>query len=353
MTYKTNGYLFRRIAEAAQDADHPSHGLAERLSATFRAFETYFFETIHPSVDVGLAVDQLHQSYQENGTHPNVMTFHGCRHVSDLIASMDKIAFHIEEMFPEHTIDVEEAYILLCSAHVHDAGNVGGREDHADRCGALIEKHKQMILGTERREQVFEVARVHGGGDPEFDRDTYRSLTSDNYQNPRLPLLAAILRMGDELSENPERVPREVEAFHKVSGESVLAYRYAETFRSFTLERGELFITLKVYPAQHNCSATVATGQMTFYEFLERRLNKMETEVRYCSQYGRPYLTVRRIRVSIEYHESDTISRSTWIRGLTLELERGYPQDLPPLAARCEELEQYDTLEEYCRVGGE
>ena len=353
MNYKTNGYLFSRIAEAMEDGSHSSHGVAEVLSTTFRSLETYFFDKIHPSVDVGLAVDQLHQSYQENGDQPNIMTLHGCRHVSDLINSIDKIALHIGEAFPEHALDVEEAYILLCAAHLHDAGNVGGRSGHANRCGALIEEHKDLMLGTERREQVFEVSRVHGGNDPEYGLDTLRSLRPDNYQSPRLPLLAAILRMGDELSENPERVPKEVEAFHEASGESILAYRYAETFRSFKLEQGELFVTIKVYPSQHNCTATVASGRITFYQYLERRLNKIETEMRYCSQYGRPYLNVRRIRVSIECHESDGLSRPTRVRRLTLELEKGYPRKLPPLARRCEELKQYDTLEEYCRGGSE
>ena len=350
MNYATTGYLFGRLAQAAKDSDHSHHGVAKDLSTTFRALETHFFDRVHPSVDAGIAVGQLRQ-YQHNGTRLDAFTLHGCRHVSDLIASMDKIALHIDKAFPDHAIDVDEAHVLLCSAHCHDAGNVGGRENHTSRCGEVIEENKKLIPGTERREQVEAVARVHGGRDPEFDRDTFRSLPSDNYQRPRLPLLAAILRMGDELSENPERVPHNIEEFHDISGASTLAYRYAETFRSFRLDRGELFITIKVYPRQHDCTALVANNRTTFYQYLEQRLNKMESEIRYCSQYGRPYLTVRRIRISIEYYDSDVIGRCTWTKGLTLELETGYPRTLPPLATRCEELTDFASLDEYCRRG--
>ena len=348
MNHKTNGYLFGRIDEAAVDTSHPRHRVAQDLSTKFRSLELHFFDKIHPFVDVGLAVDQTHQGYQDGGP-PNIMTVHGCRHVSDLIDSLDKIATHIAEAFPDDALDLEEAYILLCSAHVHDAGNIGGRMDHANRSGALIETHKHLFSGTARRERVFDVSRVHGGNDQAFGQDTLRSLNADNYQRPRLPLLAAILRMGDELSENPERAPEAVLAWFKTSGESVLAHRYSEAFRTFELKHDELFVTLRVYPAQDNCSATIDNGRLTFYEYLERRLNKMEMEVRYCSQYGRPYLSVRRIRVSIQYHENDAPSRYTRVGSLTLELERGYPQELPPLMERCEELRDYGTLGAYCR----
>lgn len=353
MTFRTNGYLFGKIAEAVDDRDHPKHGVAQELSAKFRDMEDHFFRHIHPSVDVGLALDQNTESRQD-GAEPNIMTIHGCRHVSDLVTNLDKIATHIGEHVESYELDLEEAYILLCSAHVHDAGNIGGRADHAAKCGKIVAEHKDLFSGTERRQQVYDVSRVHGGVDEEFGEDTFRSLASeDYYQRPRVPLLAAILRMGDELSENPERVPKELAAWQTMSGQSELAHRYAETFRHFALQRDELFVTLRVYPAQHNCAATVDDGRVTFYEYLEQRLTKMEREARYCSQYGRPYLSIRRIRVSIKCHQADPPSPPTRSRSLTLELETGYPSELRPLTERCSELRGYATLEEYCTGGRE
>ena len=347
MTNKTTGYLFRSIANAADDTSHEKHSLAQDLSDKFRALEAHFFKKVHPLVDVSLAVDQVSQPRPDGG-EPNIMTVHGCRHVSDLIASLDQVASYIAERSADHALDPEEAYILLCAAHLHDAGNVGGRKDHAERSGVLIEKHKLLFSGTERREQVFDVSRVHGGSDHDYGRDTFRSLSTDNYQRPRLPLLAAILRMGDELSENPERVPENVLAWYKASGESNLAYRYAATFRRFRLAQDQLFVTLRVYPAQHEYVSTVDNRQTTFWEYLAQRLTKMEMEVRYCSRYGRPYLSLRRIRVLIEYHEDAPPSLSTR-RPLTLALDRGYPRESRPLTKRCGELRNCDTLEEYCR----
>ena len=347
MNYKTTGYLWGTISHAAGNAEHEHHSLAQGMSVRFRDLESHFFDAIHSGVDVGLAVDQGSKRRQD-GDAPHIMTVHGGRHVSDVIRSVDKIARYIHQTFEGYGLDCEEAYILLCAAHLHDAGNIGGRDNHPARSGALIAQLKNLFLGTQRREQVFEVASVHGGSDPRYGPDTLRSLNSDNYQRPRLPLLAAILRLGDELSENPERVP-EVAKWHKASGKSNLAYRYSLSFRRFDLAQEQLFVTLKLYPVQHNYSVAVNGNEMTFCDYLEDRLNKMELEVRYCSQYGRPYLSVRTIRVSMEYHEEDFPSRPIGTRALTLELERGYPQELRPLTERCEELREYGTFEEYCR----
>lgn len=348
MNYRTNGHLFRRIADAASDADHEKHSLAQHLSTKFRSLEDYFFPHVHTVVDVGLALDQANQSRQD-GSDPHIMTIHGCRHVSDLVDSLDTIATYIATAVPKHALDLEEAYLLLCAAHLHDAGNIGGRENHAERSGALIKKHTDLFSGTERRQQIFDISRVHGGSDQVYGLDTFRSLSTDNYQRPRLPLLAAILRLGDELSESPDRVPAPILDWYRASPQSNLAYQYSECFRGFKLEQDQLFVTLRVYPAQHNFSVSVNGRQTTFYQYLERRLNKMELEARYCSQYGRPCLSVRRILVSIEYHEDDPPSRFTTVRPLTLELETGYPPELRPLTERCEELRDCDTLEEYCR----
>lgn len=351
MNYISTGYLFQKLAQAAGDEDHEHHSLAKDLSANFRALENHFFDRIHSGVDAGIAVDQLNRARQD-GEEPHIMTVHGARHVIDVIQSLDKIVRYIDQTFPGHALDCEEAYILLCAAHLHDAGNIGGRDNHANRSGALIAQHKDLFVGTERREQVFDIARVHAGSDRDYGQDTFLSLNADNYQHPRMPLLAAILRLGDELSENPERVP-ETAKWHDASATSNLAYRYSQSFRRFELAQEKLFVTLKLYPAQHSYAVTVQEKEMTFCDYLEERLNKLEMEVRYCSQYGRPYLSVRTIRVSIAYHEEDFPSSATNTKTLTLELARGYPQELQPLTERCEELRHYGTLEEYCRGAAE
>ena len=346
MTYSTNGHLIGAITEAKLTTTHRDHALACTLHSSFRAVESHFFQEVHTEVDVGLAISNTLNA-EPNNDGIDLMTIHGCRHVSDLINSLDTIAISIANNPRSMKLDVEEAYILLCAAHLHDAGNIGGRQHHADRSADLLATNKQLFAGTERLQHIFDVARVHTGIHPEYGEDTFRSLHGDNTRRPRLPLLAAMLRLGDELSESPERVPGPILRWFRTSPMSNLAYRYAEAFRLFDLQHDQLIIEFRMYPDQH--TGTVDNVELPFFQYLESRIDKLDREARYCSQYGRPDLNIRQILITLHYHKDDFPSPPNHRKQLTLDLTHGYPNELPPLSNRCEELGDGITLESYCR----
>ena len=124
----------------------------------------------------------------------------------------------------------------------------------------MIHEHRDLFYDTETRHNIFDVARVHGGESEKFGRDTFREINSDNYTMPRLRMLAAVLRIGDELSENAERVPDELVARLKASDRSQLAYRYAQCFRRFDLQNDTLDIQLRGPPPNSMNSWERSTG---------------------------------------------------------------------------------------------
>ena len=346
-THKTNGYLVQRIRRASRATEDPDHARAQEYKAKFRALEAHFFREVHPQVDPGLLADSI--TAAEQGNAPDIMTIHGCRHISDLIESLDQIAQSIDRRQGATRLSPLESYILLCAAHLHDVGNVGGRKDHPIRSRKLIRNHRDLFYDTETRQNVFDVARVHGGTSGKYGNDTFREIGRDNFATPRLRLLAAMLRIADELSENPERVPTELLEWYESSPRSKFAYRYAQAFRRFDLQNDTLYIQLRVYPEQHQFTATVDGKLITFFNHLEKKLDIIEREALYCSQYGRPDFDVRIIRISVEYYEDELPSPVTNSSTLTLDLNHGYPGDLAPLATRCTELHNAVSLESYCR----
>ena len=347
MMHITNGYLVQRIQKAKDNPESKDHARAQGYWTKFRALESHFFEKIHPVVDVGLAIDQVRAA--KDGSDPNIMTIHGCRHVSDLVESLDKLGSSIGEKKGATELNPLESYILLCAAHLHDVGNLGGRKDHPMRSGELIRNNRNLFYDTETCHHIYDVARVHGGIDGKYGRDTFRKIHTDNYSFPRIRLLAAMLRMADELSENPERVPRELLNWFKESPASNLAFRYAGCFHRFDFQNDTLDIQFRIYPDQYK-SVTVVDGKsVEFFDHLERKIDVIEKEARYCSQYGRPDFDIRRIRLTMEYYKddfpSDVINSST----LTLNLDWGYPENLPSLSERCKELDKNTSLEAYCK----
>ena len=343
----TNGYLVQRIQKANDDPNNGDHARAQGYLAKFRALEAHFFQKVHPLVDAGLAADQM--SVAEDNSTPNIMTIHGCRHVSDLVESLDKLGLSIGEKKGTTPLNPLESYILLCAAHLHDAGNLGGRKDHPMRSGELIKNHRDLFYDTETCHHIYNVARVHGGIDGKYGRDTFRKIHADNYSFPRIRLLAAMLRMADELSENPERVPRELLNWFKASSTSNLAFRYAECFQRFDLQNDTLDIQFRIYPDQHKLVTVVDGKSVVFFDHLEHKIDVIEKEARYCSQYGRPDFDIRRIRLTMEYYKNDFPSDVTNRSTLTLDLYRGYPESLLPLPERCEELGRNTSLGAYCK----
>ena len=345
MIHTTSGYLFQRILSSRNNSECSHHSRSVHYLNKFRAMETHFFEHMHPILDSALAFDS------RNRQSADIMTIHGCRHVADLIESLDKIGSSIESNRKDSALDPLEAYILLCAAHLHDAGNIGGRQDHPDRSGQLIKEHGDLFYDTETRYNIYDVARVHGGASPKYGRDTFRGINVDRFVSPRLRLLAAILRLGDELSENPERVPQELRRWFQTSPESNLAFRYAESFRRFDLQQDTLNILFSLYPEQHEYRAQTGGAYTSFFQHLERKIDVIENEVRYCSQYGRPDLDIRRIVITIEYYPRSFPSECTNRSTLTLHLDRGYPEDLVPLVDRCCEVPPNTTFQAFCGGG--
>lgn len=342
----TNGYLFQQIKDGTKD-DSPNHASARKYITKFRALEQHFFEKIHPFVDVGLAIDSAKS--HKDGQPPDIMTIHGCRHVSDLIESLDKIAQSMNNRRGATPITPLEAYLLLCAAHLHDAGNIAGRKDHPSRSGDLIKDHMDLFYSTEIRQNIFDITRVHSGTSKKFGNDTIREISGDNFATPRLRLLAAVLRIADELSENPERVPGPLLKWFKTSPNSQFAYRYAQAFCSFVLQNDTLDIQLRVYPEQHQYSQGLDGKKRGFFDHLERKIDVIEREIRYCSQYGRPDFDVRRIRIAMNYHRDAFPSQPTNSATLTLNLDHGYPDLSGPLSVRCNELNGSASLESFFR----
>ena len=344
--YATNGYLVDILESASADTKHVDHALANRLLTAFRDMESNFFENVHVYVDMGLAMKEVEISTSK-GQVPNLFTVHGCRHIFDLISNLDKLAFGIMGTKNiDDNFNVHEAYILLCAAHIHDSGNMAGRDGHAERCSHTIRDNIQLFPETSMNTEIYDIACVHGGNHPEYEKDTFRQLDADNYTRPRVPLLAALLRIGDELSENSGRVPSALLDKFEASPLSKLAHAYAESFASFKFEKETLFITYNVYKKHHELIVSISENDdkkeidVDFYDFLEGKINKIEQEARYCSQYGRPFFNVTDIKITINQYKEDVVSKRIKRKKLTLQLATGYP-DSPTktLAERCPELQ--------------
>ncbi len=337
MSEVTTGHLVKKLENASADPKHQDFAEAKKYLTAFRYMEERFFQGIHSDTDTGLAIAETAANSDDS---PDIFTRHNGDHIVDLIKNLDKLADSIESRKNGNPLSVLEAYILLCAAHVHDATNVSGRKEHPQRVGDFIAspKRKPLFTGTVEMEHIRDVASVHGGEHKEFGKDTFRAIEANNYTHPRLHLLAALLRIADELAENPSRVPEYLLEHYQASEHSKLAHAYARSFANFELRDESLKLVYRCYPGIHDGDTDSVSS---FIKFLEKKLNSIESEARYCSQYGRPYLSMSEIDVAIQpWSQAPPGGQKLALRQFKLNLLNGYPENKKGLCERSIELKE-------------
>ncbi|WP_190313376.1 HD domain-containing protein [Sphingobacterium chuzhouense] len=251
-----------------------------------------FNTKIHPYVQMGAI------SY--DGGYLND---HGPDHIKKVILRASELLKDTSEKLSEY-----EIYILLMAIHIHDVGNILGRNGHEIRSIDVIKEYG-IQAGQDRIEWdcIFEIAEAHGGDikDKISDLNEDRILDFD----VRKPLLAAILKFADELSEDRTRASKlqlmakqivpEAEIYHKLSYSlhSVkIDSRAREIKLSFDIEEDDL---CKEYDMVRKNGDDNENIKVFLIDQIYKRTYKTFLEKIYCMRFMRPLIQIDKIRVDI------------------------------------------------------
>lgn len=251
-----------------------------------------FNKKIHPYVQMGAI------SY--DGGYLND---HGPEHIKKVILRASELLKDTEEKLTEY-----EIYILLMAIHIHDIGNILGREGHEIRSIDIIKEYG-LQAGQDRIEWdcIFEIAEAHGGE----IKDKISELNEDRILDfdVRKPLLASILKLADELSEDRTRASRlqlkanhivpEALIYHKLSYSlhSVKIDSKAREIKlSFDLEEDDLCME---YDMIKKSGDKKEITKEFLLDQIYKRTYKTFLENLYCMRFMRPSIQIDKIRVDI------------------------------------------------------
>jgi hypothetical protein len=233
-----------------------------------------------------------------------------------------------------------ELFVLLYAILLHDAGNTHGREEH-ERAPRAILRELGTISGLGEIEQrlVASIAQAHGGKTRVGDKDTITNVIPEpvsSIENLKVHgrRLAALVRLADELSENPRRADpdavREDFRLHPENAkppQSVIHNMYCQLINTQVDYRGgsltieyqleKQFLNLK-YPI------FVAEEPLDIFmvDYIAQRVEKIEMERRYCNRFVRDFVAYDRCRVTLKIY--DEYDEAMPPLGLDLE-DVGYP----------------------------
>jgi hypothetical protein len=275
---------------------------------------------VHPSVVAGAQI----------ADPAFFLTGHGVAHIRSVIKRATQLVTSEKCVLTPY-----EAYVLLLAIHVHDIGNVLGRLSHEQNALQVLNA-LNLIPNQDQFEwaMITSISAAHGGtidGDKNKIAKTLREGAPPIFDFPvRLRFLAAILRLADELADEPSRANLLIETLNLTPKRSALYHAYASALHStrvdFAGKAIELFFELELKTAERVYEDKDGKRIMLIDE-IHKRVCKMHTELRYCMRFLRPDIDLDKIRVSIKVSDSGFFPLLEEIR-YDVE-ETGYPSEVP------------------------
>lgn len=231
------------------------------------------------------------------------------------------------------TLDI---FLVLSAVLWHDVGNVYGREGHAARAVEMTNQIKSLgFPEPEIHRLVAEIAQAHSGRDglakasQEQDCSTFHN-TYTVY--PRA--LAAVVRFGDEISENRFRISATL--LPDVPAANRIFWEYANTIAASRPEpaRNRVVLTINMqregaiqeYESHEFPERNSEEGRIHLLSYVLCRLEKMNNERAYCSPQFLRYATIEEIEARITILDDMVAVREEVIHLKDAGVHDNYPQ---------------------------
>ena len=298
--------------------DHlPSSGEFKSLRARYDTLAAAMNTQIHPLVT----------TYANLATG-SFFSDHGVQHISDVIKSAQRL---LQDATGQ--ISAYELFILLVAINYHDIGNMFGRFEHEEKISEVLDKFFTAASFDQLdRALAIQVASKHGGatnGNKDKLSELERSTTWKNVP-VRPQLLAALLKLADELSEHNRRGDQTALSAGILKGhESEIHHVFAcsvnnlmPDFKSGSVDY-RFFLTLDTLKREY---AWRSGSTIKILEYIYQRVIKTYLECVYCSKYARGFFFFDRVNVRIEIFDSQKPIKLMEL-ALRIEGESSYPSE--------------------------
>lgn len=243
----------------------------------------------------------------QDGSHRLVyLNDHGPAHVDMVI----KRATLLLRCFKMHHLKAYELFMLCCAIQLHDVGNVFGREGHERKIVQISQQYcSDYFNNPAEKKYIDSIALAHGGRVGINDKDTIgklNALTTCSGVSIRPRLLAAILRLSDEIADDSSRADDIALSMGILPESSQIYHYYSRALHTVQLayNNDNGFNTIELHFA---FDSDIAQKEFNVGEDIRKHLQdeiydrslKMERERRYCNCFMRPCLSIDRIEVNI------------------------------------------------------
>lgn len=293
----------------------------------YRQIKDWLTRNIFRNAGAGLAADE--------GIY---YTQHDAGHVDDVIQSAGHILGVRDFLEPKAgsfesavtKLEPYEVYVLLVAILLHDAGNAQGRDGHERRAFQYLNE-MGAVSGSDTVEKrlIAKIARAHGGRLVRHGKDTITGgieAAKSDIQGAKVRprLLAAILRLADEISEGATRANEVALKKPYKSPAAVIHNLYCKVVH-VSLDVADMSISMhfdidkSLLHERFDCD-----GQPTYLiDYIAGRLEKCNRERIYCNRFMAEVIRFEKIRVSLEITDGEND-----LDHISLQIQdEGYPAE--------------------------
>ena len=310
--------------------DFPSYGKVD-YNSLFEHSNHYLANNVHNNVVIRARIADKGGYLTDHGTEHILMVM---RRAADLL-KMDTDNGDLKTALLSY-----EVFLLLMAIDFHDVGNNYGREGHETRIREQMDEIPVLAeLNDLEKNIITQIASVHGGT-VDSDKDTIGKVLPEEPlefggKTYRPQLLAAILRLADELSDESVRADTYGLKQNAIPPESQIYHKYAQRLGSVkiapTEKKVKLRFTLYAEDVLNQFGKTKEkNGKIKTVYLLDEihdRTKKTFMEMIYCMRFIRRFIPFELNALDVKISVYNKGSSQAPYREMAYTMkERGYPE---------------------------
>jgi hypothetical protein len=205
---------------------------------------------------------------------------HGPLHIERVLEKLDQL---VDGNPPgEHLLRPYELYLTMMSVLYHDIGMLQGRNNHADSSSLLVEEeHNDYLVHSNDRDIISAIVVSHSSTKDiaeETSRFSEEELIGDQSVRPRV--MAALVRLADELDEDFRRADPLLQSRLDLPAESRFYWEFCQRIRGIQPVKAAHRINIDVKFEEEDAGRTVLIGgrQRPFLSVFGEKLAKINRE---------------------------------------------------------------------------
>ena len=303
----------------------------------YKGIKDYLAKEVYPSIGAATSAEDQ-----------GVYTDHGPDHFDAVIRYAGKL-LNLPvgtEGNDEICISPYEAFVLLVSILLHDAGNIYGRSEHEKQPLIIYRDIGSYFYRDDFEANIIaKIATAHGGkiklADGRYSKDTIGNESLyDNELIHDIPVrqrfIAALVRFSDEICEDRSRAARFMLDKGLLPEHSEVFHAYAYSISSVSVDHKSKSIRLKIELKKDNVTKQYGKGskesieKVFLIDEIFARLEKMYRELLYCRRFMYGFINLNHIIATIRIFND----KMDVLKEETFELkEEGYPSTTESLIA--------------------